>query len=119
MRPPAISVLLIVNSDPRTSARPAEAVRVAAGLSQSDQVQVTIYLRAAARLVLSLPDEDLVNGDVIRQFLPLVAQPKNPILYQASDHENENFETLGKSVRSATDGELARTMPAYRHVLGF
>ena len=37
-------LLLLVTSDPRTSARPAEAVRIAAGIGAWKKADVTLYL---------------------------------------------------------------------------
>ena len=67
-------VLVIITADPRTSPRPAEAVRIAAGLGAWQRVVVTLYLRAAAVLVLSEHPDELVDGDLFRRYLPLVPE---------------------------------------------
>jgi len=67
-------VLVIITADPRTSPRPAEAVRIAAGLGAWQRVVVTLYLRAAAVLVLSEYADELADGDLFRRYLALVAE---------------------------------------------
>src|SRR5947207_3949702 len=66
--------LFVVTSDPRTSPRPAEAVRIAAGVGAWKKVAITIYLRDAAVLALGEFPEDLVDGDQLSRYLPLVAE---------------------------------------------
>jgi hypothetical protein len=45
-------VLFIVTGDPRSSTRPAEAVRIAAGVSAWQKADITVYLRDTAVLAL-------------------------------------------------------------------
>jgi len=67
-------VLIIITADPRSSPRPAEAVRIAAGLGAWQRVVVTLYLRDAAVLVLSEYPDELADGDLVRRYLPLVSE---------------------------------------------
>ena len=67
------SVLIIVSSDPRTSGRPAEAVRMAAGLSTHGRLAVTLCLRGRALDVFRTSAEDLVDGDHFEDYLPILA----------------------------------------------
>ena len=67
-------VLFIITSDPRKSARPAEAVRIAAGVGAWRKVAVTLYLRDAAVLALSEFPHDLADGDNFSRYLPLVGE---------------------------------------------
>ncbi len=67
-------VLFIIASDPRTSPRPAEAIRIAAGVRAWRKVAVTVYLRGAAVLALSEFPEDLADGDNFSRYLPLLRE---------------------------------------------
>src|ERR1043166_8097475 len=75
-------VLFTVTSDPRTSPRPAEAVRIAAGVGSWQKIEVTLYLRGAAVLLLGEWAEELVDGDNFARYLPLVAEAGQPICVQ-------------------------------------
>lgn len=66
-------VLFIITSDPRVSARPAEAVRIAAGVGAWETIETVLYLRGAAVLALGESAEELVDEDNFVRYLPLVA----------------------------------------------
>jgi hypothetical protein len=64
-------VLFIIDSDPRTSHRPAEAVRIAAGIAVWKEVEVSLYFHGAAALALTDEAETLVHGDSFARHLTL------------------------------------------------
>ena len=57
-------VLLIIATDPRSSHRPAEAIRIAAGVGAWGRVEVTLYLHGPAVLALSDDTDALVDGEI-------------------------------------------------------
>ena len=67
-------VLFVITADPRTGPRPAEAVRIAAGVGAWKKLAVTVYLRDAAVLALSEFPDELKDGDNFRRYLPLVTE---------------------------------------------
>ena len=67
-------VLFIITSDPRTSPRPAEAVRIATGVGAWRKVAVTVYLRGAAVLALGEFPDDLADGENFSRYLPLLQE---------------------------------------------
>jgi hypothetical protein len=67
-------VLFIIESDPRVSHRPAEAVRIAAGVAVWKQVEMSLYFRGSAALALGENADELVDGDYFRRFLPLLRE---------------------------------------------
>src|ERR1043165_6453931 len=67
-------VLFIITTDPRKSPRPAEAVRIAAGVGAWKKIAVTVYLRDAAVLALGEFPEELSDGEHLSRYLPLVAE---------------------------------------------
>ncbi len=75
-------VLFTVTSDPRTSPRPAEAVRIAAGVGAWEKVEVTLYLHDAAVLALGETAEELVDGEHFIRYLPLLTGRARPIYVQ-------------------------------------
>jgi hypothetical protein len=66
-------LLFLIETDPRLSPRPAEAVRIAAGLAPWPKIQLLIYLRGPAVGLLSEAAEDWPDGDHYAQYLPLLA----------------------------------------------
>jgi len=73
------SVLLIITGDPRASHRPAEAIRIAAGVGAWKKVQITLYLSGDAARLLSEDTEEFVDEDNYRRYLPMIAESGHPI----------------------------------------
>jgi len=61
-------LLIVVESDPRLSARPVEAWRIAAGLGAWQTVDVDLYLGGAAVLTLGGDVEGLISEDLLRRY---------------------------------------------------
>lgn len=76
------SALFIVQSDPRTSPRPAEAIRIAAGVGTWRKVEVTLALLGPATLALSEFPDDLIDEDNYLRYLPIVGEWGRPIYVQ-------------------------------------
>jgi sulfur relay (sulfurtransferase) DsrF/TusC family protein len=86
-------VLFIVTSDPRISPRPAEAVRIAAGVGAGETIHAVLYFRGPSLLALGESAEELVDGDNFLQYLPLAAtcggrvcaQSRSPLLAELGE----------------------------------
>jgi hypothetical protein len=76
------SLLLIISGDPRRSPRPAEAVRIAAGILPWGQVRLQVCLRDEAVLALDPRSEDWDSGDAFVRHLPAIAQHANSVWVQ-------------------------------------
>jgi hypothetical protein len=64
--------MIVVTADPRDSGRVAEAVRIAAGVGAWEKVTVNLCLANESILALGETVDDLVNGDVFENYLPLL-----------------------------------------------
>ncbi|HEX4139431.1 MAG TPA: hypothetical protein VHY09_03730 [Candidatus Methylacidiphilales bacterium] len=72
--------LVIVETNPRTSPRPAEAIRIAAGIGAWKKTDVTLLLRGpVAGYSLQEYADELVDEDNFTRYLPLVAEQPRPI----------------------------------------
>src|SRR5262245_39152459 len=76
----ARSVLITIASDPTTSARPAEAVRIAAGVGGWGKVQVQVYLKGPAVRALDEFADELASGELFTQYLPTIPNHGGRIL---------------------------------------
>jgi hypothetical protein len=76
------SALFIIESDPRRDGRPAEAVRIAAGVGAWKKVEVAVYLRGAAVLLLGENAEALVDGENYTRYLPLLRELNRKVCVQ-------------------------------------
>ncbi len=68
------AVLFLVDSDPRTSHRPAEAARLAAGIAAWGQATVSICFCGPATAALSEWPEDMIDGNHFERHLPSIAE---------------------------------------------
>src|SRR5208283_2141301 len=77
---PLPKTLVIIETDPRASARPAEAIRIAAGIGVWKKTDVTLLLRGpVAGYSLQEYADELVDEDNFTRYLPLVAELPRPI----------------------------------------
>ncbi|MBX3746792.1 MAG: hypothetical protein KF833_15895 [Verrucomicrobiae bacterium] len=75
----ARKILFVINGDPRTSARPAEGIRIAAGVGTWKKVEVTVVLAEAAVLALSEFPDELVDEDNYVRYLPILGEWGRPV----------------------------------------
>jgi sulfur relay (sulfurtransferase) DsrF/TusC family protein len=112
-------VLIIITSDPRQSGKPAEAIRIAAGVSAWKKAEISVYLRDAAVLALSEDCSDLVNEENYTRYLPMLAENGCSVYVQKA---NERLKELGESPMKfgeLTDGELAKIAAGETYVMRF
>lgn len=76
------TILFVVGSDPRASARPAEAVRIAAGVGAWKTVDVILYLHGPAVLALSDSPEEWFDADHFLDYFPVVREFGRPVYVQ-------------------------------------
>jgi len=77
--------LVIIETDPRTSAHPAEGIRIAAGIGAWKKTDVTLLLRGpVAGYSLQEYADELIDEDNFTRYLPLVAELPRPIYLEDS-----------------------------------
>ena len=99
-------VLFVITTDPRTSPRPAEAVRIAAGVGAWRKVAVTIYLRDAAVLALSEFPDELIDGDNFTRYLPLLGESSGLVCAQRGAPWLSEIGRAPVSFREIDDADL-------------
>lgn len=113
------SALFIITGDPRTSAKPAEAVRIAAGVGTWKKADISVYLRGPAVLALSEYVDEFVDEDNFSRYFPIVAEFGRPIYVQRGA---ELLSEIGESPlkwQEIDDAELARLSAESRYVVRF
>jgi hypothetical protein len=113
------SALFVIESDPRQSGRPAEAVRMAAGVGAWRKVEVAIYLRQAAVLVLGERAEDLVDGENYARYLPILQDSDRSIYVQKGAVLLGELGQATCSFAEISDEQLAEMAAARSCVLHF
>ena len=113
------SVLIIITGDPRTSPRPAEAVRIAAGVGACREVAVSIYLCGSAVLALSEFPDDLADGDNFNRYLPLVGESGGMLYAQRGAPLLKEIGHSPFAFRESGDDELAALVMKNDYVIRF
>jgi hypothetical protein len=99
------TTLVIIETDPRTSARPAEGIRIAAGIGAWKKTDVTLLLRGpVAGYSLQEYADDLIDEDNFTRYLPIVAEAPRPIYLEdtftdlpALEHSPWKYEVIPAS----------------------
>lgn len=116
MRP---SLLIIVTTDPAVSGRPAEAIRIAAGVGTWKKVDVSLYFRGSSIASLGEWVDELTDEDNFTRYLPIAAEGGGRIFVEAG---NPRLNQLGEpSVRftEITEMGLARLIRNTTYTLRF
>lgn len=73
------SIVLIIRQDPRTSAVPVEALRIALGLAAGEN-PMTVVLVGPAVLLLAEDTDEIVDIDILEKYLPSFEHLQIPFL---------------------------------------
>ena len=116
MKPTA---LVIITGDPRRSAKPAEAVRIAAGVGTWKKADIAVYLRGPAVLALSEYVDEFIDEDNYSRYFPIVGEFGRPIYVQrGAALLGEIGESLLK-FEEIDDAQLAKLAADSQYVLRF
>jgi hypothetical protein len=112
-------IIFVIDTDPRSSGRPAEAVRIAAGLAVWKRIDVTVYLRDAAILILGEETDELVDQDNFTRFLPVLGESGHPIYVQEGARWLASLGLSALPFQEISDGGLAQLATARSQVIRF
>jgi hypothetical protein len=112
-------VLLIVTGDPRSSPRPAEAVRIAAGVAAWKRADIAVYLREDAVLALGESSGGLMEEEGYARHWPILAETSQPIYVQKNAAALRELGQAAVPFREISDGQLAELAAAQTCVIRF
>jgi hypothetical protein len=115
----SFKILLVIAEDPRASGRPAEAVRIAAGVGAWKKVEVALYLRGAAVRLLGEDAAELVEGESYARYLPLLARAGAPVYVEKGTPELARLGRAALAFEAISDGQLAELAAGRGCVLRF
>jgi hypothetical protein len=113
------SALFVIDADPRTSGRPAEAVRIAAGVAVWKRIDVTMYLRAAAVLILGEDLDELVDQDSFARHLPILGESGRSIYVQEGAPYLARLGQCALPFQEISDSALAQLAAERSQVIRF
>jgi len=112
-------VLFIIEGDPRISAKPAEAIRIAAGVGTWKKTDITVYLRGPGVLALSEFADELVDEDNYTRYFPIVGDFGRPIYVQKGATLLEEIGDSPLKYEEIDDSQLASLCAQSKYVLRF
>ena len=112
-------MLILIESDPRTSSRPAEAIRVAAGIGVWQQVKVNVVLRHVASHACTGSVAELADGRLFKQFIPMVRESGGEVYVQADDETMQTIDGDTLMKRNIKDSRLIELTAEADYLLRF
>ena len=113
------SLLFVVTTDPRKSPRPAEAVRIAAGVGTWKKADVRIYLRGPAILSLTEFPDELADEDNFTRYLPITREFGHPIYVEKGSPFIAELGEATLPFEETDDSTLAKLCAEAGNVLHF
>src|SRR5204863_7770785 len=112
-------VLFIITGDPRVSTKPAEAIRIAAGVGTWKKIEIFVYLRDAAVLALSEFADEFVDEDNYTRYLPIVGEFGRPIYAQKNAPLLKEIGESPLKFEEISDEQLASLAAKSTYILRF
>lgn len=112
-------VLIIITGNPRTSPRPVEAVRIAAGVGVWKKADIAVYLRAEAIRALGQSPDDVIDEDDLARYWPMVAESGRPVYVQREAAELRELGPAAVPFAEISDDELAQLAAEQTYVIRF
>jgi hypothetical protein len=113
------SLLIIVGADPRTNARTAEAIRIAAGVSAWKKCDVRLYLRGPAILSLNIYADEFVDEDHFNRYLPILKDSGHPVYVERGSRFLADLEEAVLPYEAVSDEQLAGLSTESNYVMLF
>lgn len=96
-------IAVVISEDPRITARPVEALRIALGLCAGDH-ETTVVLLGPASTLLVKDAEEILDADILEKYLPSIKQLTVPFIVEAG--ASMNIWSDDFSVTTRTAGEI-------------
>ncbi|MBI3611281.1 MAG: DsrE family protein [Nitrospirae bacterium] len=97
----ADTVLVLIKSNPLKSHRPAEAVRIALGLISGEHLVMVVLLNQAV-LLLAGDTEDLVDGDILQKYIPVLKEMGHPFYVEENSLGTYSPDDAGYTIQSVS-----------------
>lgn len=113
------SALFIITGDPRRSAKPAEAIRIAAGVGTWKKADISVYLRGPAVLALSEYVDEFIDEDNFSRYFPIVGEFGRPVYVQRGADLLKEIGESQLAFEEIDDQRLAQLAAGCNYVLRF
>jgi hypothetical protein len=111
-------VVVLISTDPRTSHRAFEAMRIGVGIVAGEN-RVTFVLAGAAAHLLDADTDELVDGDDVAKFRATLRSLGIPFHVEAAAIPSTDWNEEGHAIIPATAEEIAALVRGARRALVF
>ncbi len=109
--------LVIIETDPRISPRPAEGIRISAGIGAWKKTEVTLLLRGPAGYSLKEYADELMDEDNFVRYLPIVAEEPRPIYLEDSFEDVAALEGSAFKYETISRDKTAELIRAHDYLI--
>ena len=103
-------IAVVISEDPRVTARPVEALRIALGLCAGDH-ETTVVLLGHAPLLLMEDTEEIIDADILEKYLPSFKHLSIPFLVEQETGTDAWSDDFSVTPRTADEiRQLLRTV---------
>lgn len=95
-------IAVVISEDPRITARPVEALRIALGLCAGDH-ETTVVLLGPASTLLVEDVEEILDADILEKYLPSIKQLSIPFLVETGASMNMWSDDFSVTIRTADE----------------
>ena len=98
-------IAVVISEDPRMTARPVEALRIALGLCAGDH-ETTIVLLGQASTLLIEDSEEIIDADVLEKYLPSFKHLSVPFIVEPGTTMDAWSDTFSVTTRTTDEIRL-------------
>ncbi|MBI5755859.1 MAG: DsrE family protein [Nitrospirae bacterium] len=113
-----MKIIFFIRTNPLNSHRPAEAIRIAAGLGTGKN-SVKIIFSGESPRVMSPDEEDLVDIDIIEKFLPILKEWDIPMYVDKGSLAHIELKNSEYSFRTINAEETSEILAGGHNVFVF
>ncbi len=111
------SILILIKSDPQRNHRPVEAIRMGLGFV-GGEIPVEFLLLNAAPLLLGPDSEDLVDGEILQNYLPVLGEMGKVFHVEEGALKNMDLSESDYKIKPVSPEEITRLVEnADRHII--
>ncbi len=113
-----MKIVFLIRSDPFESRKPAEAIRMAAGLGTGNNA-IKVILSGESIRILSHDEEDLEDMDIIEKFLPIIKDWEIPLYVDKVSLAGKNLQKSDYVFRIVDNEEMSEILAGGHSVFVF
>ncbi len=113
-----MKIIFLIRSSPCESHRPAEAIRIAAGLGTGNN-SIKVILFGESVRILSSDDYDLEDIDIIEKFLPIIVDWEIPLYVDKGSLTGTDLKKSPYSYHTVDNEEVSEILAGGHSVFVF